>query len=228
MWLGTKKIYLVRHAESELNFSGVRQGREGKLTMRGRGQAERLAERLSKCRIGTIITSPYERTRETAAIISSVVRRPVEESELLIERRNPTEIIGRRKGELDVQKVVDYIDKSIHPDSARYSDEENFEEIKERAIGALHMLQKHPQKRIVVVSHALFITVIAALVVVGESLTAAQLAKLAFFNAEKDSSIIVENTAVAELHYKCFSFTKNPAGWQLVSWNDTTHLLGDI
>lgn len=228
MAFGKKYIYFIRHAESALNAGGVRQGREGKLTERGREQAQLLAKRLKDAGVECILTSPYERTMETAAILSSLLEVPVEASELLVERRNPTEIIGRRKDELEVRRAIDFIDKTIHPDTARYSDEETFAEIKERGQELLRMLAARREKNIMVVSHALFITVLASLIVVGDGLTAAELAKLRYFNApgeeKKDTSIIVQNTALTLAEYRSFSLSKEKRGWQLLLWNDASHL----
>src|SRR3989344_6948177 len=92
--MGVKLIYLVRHGETVLNAQNIRQGPEGSLTEKGRAQALATAKRFpkNKGRPQVIISSPYQRTKETAEIIAKELGMPIEYSDLLVERRNPSEI----------------------------------------------------------------------------------------------------------------------------------------
>src|SRR3989338_7885856 len=87
--MATKIIYFVRHGETELNAKGIRQGPEGSLSAKGREQALATAKRFPKHkgRPEVIISSPYQRTKETANIISEELKMPVEYCDLLEERR---------------------------------------------------------------------------------------------------------------------------------------------
>ena len=69
--MATKLIYFVRHGETESNAEGIRQGPNGRLTAKGREQALATAKRFPKYRgrPQVIISSPFERARETAEII---------------------------------------------------------------------------------------------------------------------------------------------------------------
>lgn len=63
-------LYFARHGETDDNARLVFQGQGGKgLNARGRAQARRLAERMHKARITTIVSSDLERAEETAAIV---------------------------------------------------------------------------------------------------------------------------------------------------------------
>lgn len=63
-------FYLARHGETEDNARLVFQGQSGKgLNARGRAQARRLAERMHKARVTTIVASDLERAEETARIV---------------------------------------------------------------------------------------------------------------------------------------------------------------
>jgi probable phosphoglycerate mutase len=63
-------LYLARHGETDDNANLVYQGQAGKgLNSRGRAQARRLAERMRKARVTTIIASDLERAEETARIV---------------------------------------------------------------------------------------------------------------------------------------------------------------
>src|SRR6478672_7369031 len=64
-------LYLARHGETDDNANLVFQGQGGKgLNARGRAQARRLAERMRKSRVTTIVASDLERAEETARIVS--------------------------------------------------------------------------------------------------------------------------------------------------------------
>ena len=65
-------VILVRHGRSDANNSGVLAGRTPgvKLNDTGRRQADALAERLAGLRVATLVTSPLERCRQTAAAIA--------------------------------------------------------------------------------------------------------------------------------------------------------------
>lgn len=63
-------LYFARHGETDDNARLVFQGQGGKgLNARGRAQARRLAERMHKARISTIVSSDLERAEETARIV---------------------------------------------------------------------------------------------------------------------------------------------------------------
>lgn len=64
-------LYFARHGETDDNANLVFQGQGGKgLNARGRAQARRLAERMHKCRVTTIVSSDLERADETARIVA--------------------------------------------------------------------------------------------------------------------------------------------------------------
>lgn len=64
-------LYLARHGETEDNARSIFQGQSGKgLNSRGRAQAKRLGERMTRSlRPGSIVCSDLERAVETATIV---------------------------------------------------------------------------------------------------------------------------------------------------------------
>lgn len=211
--MATKIIYFVRHGETVLNAKNIRQGAEGGLTELGREQALATANRFPKHkgRPQVIIASPYERTRETAEIIGEVLEMPVEYSDLLVERRNPSEIIGHDGDELEVRHIVDRIDKSFHEDDLRYSDEENFVDLKERARKLLYFITQRPEERIIMVTHGIFLKMVVSYMLYGEKLTASLYNTLSLYNP-------VNNASMAICSYKSHWFTKDE--WKILVWND--------
>lgn len=212
--MSVKLIYFVRHGETILNATGVRQGAGGALTENGREQALATAHRFpkEKGRPQVIIASPYERTRETADIIAKELKmKHVEYSDLLVERKNPTEIIGHSGIEPEVRKIVDLIDKSFHDDSLRYSDEENFMDLKNRAKKLLKYIRRRSEKRIIMVTHGIFLKMVIAYMILGENLTASEYNKLSYFNT-------IDNAGIAICSYTTHWFSKNE--WKVIVWND--------
>ena len=213
MHMPTKLIYFVRHGETKNNALNIRQGAEGALTERGRAQALATALRFPKHngRPQVIIASPYERTKETAEIIGKELNMDVEYSDLLVERRNPTEIIGHEGGERNVRQIVDRIDKSFHADDLRVSDEENFADLKTRAKELLDFIKDRPEERIMMVTHGIFLKMIASYMTYGDSLTASQYNTLSYFNAANNASMTI-------CAYNHHWFKKDE--WKILVWND--------
>lgn len=212
--MGRKIIYFVRHGETEWNKEGIRQGPTGHLTPRGREQASATAERFPKerGRPQAIISSPYERTKETAEIISARLGMEVEYSDLLRERKNPTEIIGHSGTEREVRNIVDRIDQSFHADTLRYSDEENFVDLKKRASELLKYIKSRPEERIIMVTHGIFLRMIICYMLYGEKLTASEYNKISYFNP-------INNAGIAIVQYIPRFIRRDK--WRLIVWNDT-------
>ena len=79
-----KKIYLVRHGESNGNASGVYQNADTPLTEKGRAQAEFIASRCEKFAIDFIVSSSMKRAVETAAIVNKKLNKLSEISDLFV------------------------------------------------------------------------------------------------------------------------------------------------
>ena len=73
------KIIIVRHGESEHNI-GLTKNKNSILTKRGKRQAEYLGKKLKKLKISKIYTSDLSRARQTAEIISKIIKVPVKKS----------------------------------------------------------------------------------------------------------------------------------------------------
>ena len=211
--MAKKLIYFVRHGETERNAQGIRQGPEGSLSKKGQVEVAETAKKFPKHkgRPQVIISSPYERTRETAAIISKELNIDVEYSDLLVERKNPSEIVERSGDERDVRTIVDRIDKSFHSDNLRYSDEENFIDLKERAKKLLSYIRSRSEERIIMVTHGIFLKMVVCYMLYGEKLNASEYNKISYFNP-------IDNAGIAIVKYISHWFKKDE--WKLVVWND--------
>lgn len=196
--MAKKIFYLIRHGESILNAMHVRQGPEGSLSPKGEEQADWTGKRLSPITFDAFLVSPYQRTKETAAIIAKHIKskKQIEYVDLLVERRNPTEIVNQYADDPKVKYIVDLIDRSYHDDNFRYSDEENFTDLKERARRLLVYLSHRPEKKILVVTHSIFLKMIASYILYQDGLTAKKYNHLSYTNASNNASItIIEYTS---------------------------------
>ncbi len=209
-----KTFYFVRHGQTILNAQNIRQGADGSLSDKGFEQANITGRRLEKTKFDIILASPYERAKETAETIAQYVKKPIVYLDLLVERRNPKEIVGRSATDLDVRKIVDTIDKSFHDNNFRFSDEENFSDLKTRAREALKVLSKRREKRILVVTHSIFLKILVAYIVKGEELSASDYNTLSFLNTSGNASITVCE------YRKGIFVPRREKGWKLIAWDD--------
>ena len=71
-------VFLVRHGRTQANASGILAGWTPGVHLddKGRSQAEAAAGRLSALRLAAIVSSPLERTVQTAEAINQAQRRP--------------------------------------------------------------------------------------------------------------------------------------------------------
>lgn len=206
-----KIIYFLRHGESELNAQGIRQGAEGCLSEKGRVQSEKVAVALAKeKKFDALISSPIERAKETAEIIAKTLEMPIEELDLLVERKNPSEIVGKHKDSPEVLAIVDRIDNSFHDDDLRYSDEENFTDLKERAKKLLKYISGRKEKRLLMVTHGIFLKLFTSYMVYGDRLKAHDYASISY-KSEMD------NAGVTICSYTTYWFKKPE--WKLLLWN---------
>ena len=213
--LRTKRYYFVRHGRTVLNAKHIRQGADGGLDDVGRHQAHTVGAYLQNRSIKKMISSPYERTRETAAIMNTYLNVPISYSPLLRERKNPSEIIGKSGDDPAVETIVDQMDLSYHTDAYRYSDEENFTDLKKRARACLSFLARVHSRNTCVVTHNVFLKMLLSYILYREGLHAPAYVKLSFFNP-------ADNGGITICEYRPWKrwFTK-ARGWSVITYNET-------
>ncbi len=208
-----RRFYIVRHGETLLNAQHVRQGEEGSLSKKGKEQADSAGKYLEQFPIQRILVSPYRRTQETAHIINAHLHKPIILSSLLAERKNPSEVIGKKTDNPIVTRITDEMDKQYHRDGYRYSDEENFIDLKNRARKCLKWLERNKTSETCVVTHSVFLKMFIAYLLYREQLHANEYIKLSFFNEANNAAI-----TICEWHpWKSLSVTR---GWTIVAYNE--------
>lgn len=211
--MAIKVVYFIRHGETELNARGIRQGPDGPLSEKGRKQVIETTARFpkGKGKPKIILSSPFQRAKETAKIIADELKINTEFSDLLVERRNPSQIVGHQGVEREVKLIVDRIDKSFHDDSLKFSDEENFIELRDRAIRLLVYLQKRREPQIIAVTHGIFLKMVISYMIYGKNLTASLYNTLSYLNP-------MDNAALTICTCKKRLFKKT--SWKVIMWNN--------
>lgn len=209
----TKTVYLVRHGQSEANAGGVRQGAGGNLTEAGREQAEYLARRVAKLPIEAIVSSTSPRARQTAEIINQELGLEIIETDLVVERKNPSSVIGKYGDDPEVVEMSRRLIEGYKDPDFHLEDAESFNDIKRRVFGTLEMLESHPAENILVVTHGMFMRFLLTGVLFGQEFT--------FHEAEGFcAGTKTKNTGLTVLQYD----PTEPRPWMLVTWNDHAHL----
>lgn len=212
-WVRPRRFYIVRHGETILNAQHIRQGAEGKLSPAGRKQAEVVGKYLKQFKIKEIISSPYERAQETSELINASLHVPILYSDILAERRNPKEIIGKHRDLPEVRSIIEQIELAYHPDDYRYSDEENFLDLKKRAREALTLLARQGRHKTAIVTHHVFLKIFLAYLLHREHLHAKDFVKVSFFNFS-------DNAAVTIVEFNPLLVFNRTRGWRVIAFNE--------
>jgi len=125
-----KTVYFVRHGESESNISDFWIDDNIGLTKKGIGQAKYIALRCEKLLIDIIISSTLQRAKETSKLIKDKINKPLEYSNLFAERKWPSGQLGLRKDEPKSDQIKKMMWDNFSLSKFRYSDEENFSDLK--------------------------------------------------------------------------------------------------
>lgn len=211
-----KTVYLVRHGEAENNLDEpppIYLGAEAKLTDLGIRQAHLIAQRAVHIPIDLLVSSRMKRARQTAAAISKQIDRQILVSDLFVERQGPSSLIGQVWLDPVVQRIQKEYEATYYSDT-RVLDGENFPDLKQRGMQALFFLQARPEKRIMVVTHGLFLRVLVGCAVYGERLTAEILAPM-------EHGFRTRNTGITMLEYDP---ERRVGAWSVLTWNDYEHL----
>jgi len=208
-----KRFYFVRHGETLLNAQHIRQGADGGLSEHGRQQAARAARALARVPIKHIITSTYPRAQETAHIINERLHVPITSSPLLVERRNPSAIIGKRTDDPEAERIIDRIELAYHSDDYRYADEENFADLKKRAKKCIAFLARRGACETCVITHHIFLKMLISYLLYRERLHAADFTKLAFFN-------FMDNVGITVCEFHPWRILNATHGWEVIAYNE--------
>src|SRR5215510_7127137 len=210
-----KVVYFVRHGPSEDNVAPVFQSPHSPLSEVGRTQAQRIAARVAKLAFDALLTSPYQRAKETAEAIGKVTGKAPELCALFTERVKPTSVNGKPYTDEAARRAWRAWEQSLYTPGMRVEDGENYDDLVTRADTALALLKDRAEPSLVVVTHGYFLRMIVARVMLGDALSGA-----IFRHFYRLASI--ENTGLTVLRYQS-GFAEGPC-WRLWIYNDHAHL----
>ena len=205
------KLYLVRHGQTEYNELSLHQHSNVELSDLGVKQAEILAKRFSKIPIDLIYSSTLKRAKDTTEIINRIINKKIVYLDSLKEKKNPSEIVGKQGDSEDIQKIHQKM--NAHSDDIKwhYSDEENFNEFKERVLKLFNILDQTKEQNILAVTHGGPIRIIILYIVLGSSISSEIFQRFKF-------SFRPDNTGITLCE-------KNKDGkWIVRTFNDRAHL----
>jgi probable phosphoglycerate mutase len=208
-----KKVYFVRHGQSEGNASDKYQLDSSSLSALGREQASQIADRATRLPVEALIASSMPRAQETAEFIQTATGLAIESSDLFVERQRPPAQQGLVRTSPEAVAMDEAMIENFAVSGYRLAGEENFDDLKERASKALSYLINHKKDSLLVVTHGLFLRVLLAQASFGPLLTAPVMST--FLGTYQSS-----NTGLSVFEYD--EQRRNP--WSIVTWNDHTHL----
>ena len=205
-------VYFVRHGESEGNFKKTHQGSDVALSEKGKKQARLVAERLKGIGIDVIYASPFRRTRQTAETIAKELDLPIEYWDHLKELKRPSELEGLRYSDPKAKAIKKMIYQNQPKTDWKFSDDESFDDLLTRARQVeKHLFEHHRDQNVLCVSHIQIMVMVVLQMILQDKLTSEVFWQFYYHCRQK-------NTGITHLKYT------ETFGWNLVTWNDTTHL----
>lgn len=207
-----KKIYFVRHGETQSNIDRSFQDPEELLNERGLAQAEILAKRIKSLRIDKIIASTMPRAMQTADAIIKENNMTYETSDLFREIKPVSSIVGAPHSDNPESLLVKYKRaRELHAgdDSWHFEDEENPADFLKRIKDSLLHLASLPDEKILVVTHGMYLRCCVGYIINAGRCKPVDL--LTFKDTLK-----MTNAGITVVDYK----EKN---WVLTTWNDYAH-----
>lgn len=156
-----KKIYFVRHGETDWNKKKILQGKlNSSLTDFGIEQTQKLSQKIATLNIQIIISSPLERAIQTSKILSNGIIPIVTDN--LIEEMGFGELEGKTKEYFSKTYPKEY--RNLWNNATQYDPSEfngeTFEELYGRAKQFLIKLKNIDNDKILVVSHGMMLKMI--------------------------------------------------------------------
>jgi broad specificity phosphatase PhoE len=205
-----KIVYFVRHGSTEGNEKRAYQHLHTPLSELGRRQAEFVARRFERIPVDIVITSDMERAAETGRCIAERNRFPIVFDPLFHEILRPAIVRGKGMDDPEVLEIMRFLAENWTNACVKHSDEENFFDLKKRALKALEHLTERLEWKLLVVTHGTFLCMLICCMIAGEEVSPQLFDRVHHF-------LVLKNTAISVCEY-------DHGKWQLVIWNDHAHL----
>ncbi len=205
-----KKIYFVRHGETDANLLDYVPGKSESLNQHGFLQAEKLAERIENLSVDFFVSSEYLRAQQT---INPVMKK--NEYSLNIESAfgeifEPTSLHGLSGSDERVKEHRTLRNGNVTNNEWRMEDGENFHDVFTRITHGKKFLETRENQGILVTSHSYFISLFTAAILLSLDSPTKE-----WFNLTK--KLHISNTGIT-------LWTVNDQNeWNLITWNDHAH-----
>lgn len=215
-----KTIYFFRHAQGEGNIQRLKSTDEDihlpeqHLTELGIEQVKKLAPRVSTLNLEVLISSTMTRARETTEIVNQNHNYKIEYSDLFIERRKPSSIIGKLRNDELVSATEKAWQHTLFTSNQQVEDGDSYDTLIQRSKQCLSFLKARKEQTIGVITHEFFLNTIIAQATLGETIN-----PIVYQRYQEQHWL--ENTGMVVLHYHPeYPYT----GWILWTYNDHSHL----
>lgn len=203
-------VYFVRHGETIDDHKRIHRSLLTPLSEHGQQQAQFVAERFKHINIDKILASDLKRAFQTAEIINTHLQVSLETSALLRERKRPSELIGLAYESETAIEIKRAIWDHVHDPNWRYSDEENFSDLKQRISELKTCIERQQVAQLLIVTHEVIIKLFILMLMVGDELSSYDFIKFRNF-------FTLDNTGLSLCQYDHHQ-------WRLLTLNDTAHL----
>lgn len=200
---------MVRHGETDANLHEYVPDKNEPLNAQGLVQADAFADRVGHLDFEKIFVSDFVRSQQTAEKILKLKNHiPVIES-AFGETMEPSSLFGI--SDKDERVIAHRRDRNANVENSnwRQEDGETFHDIFERVQKAKHILEDDEAESILVVSHAFFLSLFTATILLD-----AQRPTHDWFHVAQ--TLKVSNTGIT-------LFTIEDGAWRLLLWNDHAH-----
>ncbi len=204
------RVYFIRHGETESNITRMNQSSNDPLSEVGINQAKVVAKRCKELPVEVILTSPFERAKLTAEIIQQQIKVPLEVVDQLKEIKRASEFDGKHLDHPEIVAIRQLILQNASNPDYRYSDEETFNEFKQRVEQIFQILEGRPEESVLVVTHSQVLVMLFAQLMFGDKVSSLELNKVRTTLRLNNSGITV------------FDYINNK--WSVITWNDIVHL----
>ena len=207
-----KTLYLVRHGESEGNAQRIYQTPDALLSPKGKEQALILQRRFKDISIDTLYCSTLKRAQETAEIINELFNLSIQATNLVNEWGKPTTLLGKEVEGKEAQEFHNALRSRPEDPYWKWQDEESIGEVRDRTVRFLEEMKRIPQQNILVVMHSLPMKMMLSVVLFGPE-------HIPFVQGSSPFPVHISNTGIT-----VFQLLEGKEYWELLTWNDHTHL----
>jgi probable phosphoglycerate mutase len=205
-----KRVYFVRHGETEGNLNRFFQFPDTPLSDAGHKGAQAVAQRFKNVEVDLLVASPFKRTQQTAQYISDVLQLPIETKDEFHERWMATTVRGKLLDSAEGKAYRStYLDNFFNPDCT-LDGFETFSEVLQRMRSGVGFLEESDRQNIVVVSHGNFLVSLGAYLLLNKS-----------DNLESNAMVTKSLARMSNVGITEFTFEDDT--WKLFTWNDHAH-----